>query len=99
MYVYRIHNTWYILHNIEYRKLYNYTFYILSARMMRPNVEACNDNPNHGLKAEVSELKNSISHLKAQLATSGQFLINDPDFFHLGSSPVGDDDLWCHLIE
>lgn len=65
--------------------------------MMRPNVEACNDNPNHGLKAEVSELKNSISHLKAQLATSGQFLIGDPDFFHLGSSPVGDGDLWCHL--
>lgn len=46
----------------------------LQARMMRPNVESCNDNPNHGLKAEVSELKNSISHLKSQLQTSERSL-------------------------
>jgi tektin-3 len=42
----------------------------LQARMMRPNVEACDDNPKYGLKAEVAELKDSIAHLKSQLATS-----------------------------
>lgn len=46
----------------------------LQARMMRPNVEACDDNPNYGLKAEVGELKHSIAHLKSQLQTSERSL-------------------------
>ena len=41
---------------------------------MRPNVESCDDNPNGGLKSEVQEIKDSIAHLKSQLATSERSL-------------------------
>jgi len=46
----------------------------LQGRTMRPNVESCDDNPNGGLKSEVQEIKDSIAHLKSQLATSERSL-------------------------